>query len=206
LAALIWTVGNMLDRPVAAEQSVFFIPPPPRPAPPTTRGSGGGMMAMLSLSYFSEMGAGNGAGSAADKTTLRAGQRSPVRDMGGAQTGADTTDSAGDNVYTSFEVDNVVQISSGSTVPEYPPDLLKRRVQGVVVVRFVVDTTGAADVQSLEILDSTDPQFAASVLAALPHMRFAPARLNGKRVRQLVEQPFRFNVKMPASSPTDSAA
>lgn len=206
LAALVWTVGNVLDRPVAAEQSVFFIPPPPRPVPPATHGSGGGMMAMLSLSYLSETGAGNGAGSAANKTTRPSGQQNPVHDVRGVQAGVDTAASAGDDVYTSFEVDNAVQISSGSTVPEYPPDLLKRRIQGTVVVRFVVDTTGTVDVQSLEILDSTDPQFAASVRAALPGMRFSPARLNGKRVRQLVEQPFRFNVALPPPSPTDSAA
>ncbi len=206
LAALVWTVGNVLDRPVAAEQSVFFLPPPPKPAPPATRGSGGGMMAMLSLSYFSETGAGNGAGSAVNKTTRRAGQRNPVHDVRGAQHGADTTASAGDDVYTSFEVDNAVQVSSGSTVPGYPPDLLKRRIQGKVVVRFIVDTTGTVDIKSLEILNSTDPQFAASVLAALPGMRFSPARLNGKRVRQLVEQPFRFNIALPIPSPTDSAA
>ena len=112
--------------------------------------------------------------------------------------------SAGDDVYTVFQVDNAAQISAGSAVPQYPPDLLAKRIRGKVIVRFIVDSSGVADIQSIEVLDSSAPQFEESVRAALPRMRFSPARLNGKRVRQLVEQPFRFDVVPP--TPTDSAA
>jgi TonB family protein len=202
LATLIWTVGNVLDRPVTAVESAMFMPPPQRQAPAARR-AGGGMLAMVSLSYASGQGTGGGAPGRTDRTTRRIGESSPHPDSAVVRDSVDTR--LAEDVYTSFEVDNAVQISYGSAVPQYPPDLLARRVQGTVTVRFVVDTSGAADVASLQILDSTDPEFANSVRSALPHMRFSPARLNGRTVRQLVEQPFRFNLTLPQPNPTDSA-
>ena len=202
VTALVWTVGDVLDRPQPDGQLVSFIPPPPQPTP----SNGGGpehVAAFASLAYFSGVGAGDGANGLAQKTSLRTGRKPASSDTIAA--GPDTITAAGDNVYTSFEVDNAVQFSAGSAVPQYPPDLLARRVPGAVTVRFVVDTSGAADVQSLQIVDSSDPQFAASVRDALPLMKFQPARLNGRPVRQLVEQPFRFNIDTARPNPGDSA-
>lgn len=202
-ATLIWTVGDVLDRPEPEGQLVSFIPPPPR-EPSVAGGGGEHVAAFVSLAYFAGVGIDDGANGKSDRIERRA--RRLANDAVRTPTPApDTTSSAGDNVYTSFEVDNAVQFSSGSAVPQYPPDLLARRVPGKVTVRFIVDTSGTADVQSLEIIDSTDPQFAASVRDALPRMKFQPARLNGKRVRQLVEQPFRFNIDTTTPNPEDSA-
>jgi len=36
--------------------------------------------------------------------------------------------------------------------------------------------------------------FAAAVLTALPSMRFLPAEVGGNKVKQLVQQPFAFNI------------
>ena len=203
VAALVWTVGDVLDRPQPEGQLVSFIPPPPR-SPSVAGGGGEHIAAFASLAYFSGIGPGDGADGKADKTD-RAVRRAADSEVHAPVPSADTASTAGDNVYTSFEVDNAVQFSYGSAVPQYPPDLLARRVPGKVTVRFIVDTSGTADVQSLEIIDSTDPQFAASVRDALPRMKFQPARLNGKRVRQLVEQPFRFNIDTTTPNPLDSA-
>jgi protein TonB len=63
-----------------------------------------------------------------------------------------------------------------------------------VIVSFVVDTAGRADVRSLTILKSTHELFAAAVRAALPGMRFIPAEAGGKKVRQLVLLPFAFTI------------
>ncbi len=205
VAALVWTVGDVLARPVTPEESVFFIPPPQQPKPTATSGGDARAHSKLSLAYLSGYGPGDAASGSARKSIGRGGQPHSGLHDSVAHASVDTL-SAGDNVYTSFQVDNVVELSSGSAVPEYPPDLLARGVQGQVTVRFIVDTSGNADVESIEVLHASDPQFAASVRAALSHMRFSPARLNGHRVRQLVEQPFRFNVEKPASNPTDSAA
>ena len=204
VVALVWTVGDVLDRPQPEGQLVSFIPPPPR-SPSVSGGEGEHVAAFASLAYFSGIGAGDGANGKAEKTDRRAARRSAESEVHAPTVSADTASTPGDNVYTSFEVDNAVQFSDGSAVPQYPPDLLARRVPGKVTVRFIVDTSGTADIQSLEIIDSTDPQFATSVRDALPRMKFQPARLNGKRVRQLVEQPFRFNIDTTTPNPQDSA-
>jgi TonB family protein len=206
VTAIVWTVGNVLDHPTTSGQAVFFIPPPQSPAPAATRGGASNTIPMASFTYFSGPGVGDGGTGQADKTVRHMGQSTGTDLKTAGQTTDSDTTTAGDNVYTSYEVDNVVQVSLGSAVPEYPPDLLARGVEGTVTVRFVVDTSGAADVGSIDVVNSSDPQFAASVRAALPRMRFSPAKLNGQRVRQLVEQPFRFNVSAPPTqpNPTDS--
>jgi protein TonB len=61
-------------------------------------------------------------------------------------------------------------------------------------VEFVVDTSGTADVSSFRVLSSDDPRFTAAVRAALPQMRFAPSRVDGRKVRQLLRLPFRFGL------------
>jgi TonB family protein len=66
-----------------------------------------------------------------------------------------------------------------------------------VYVQFVVDTTGLVDTSSVRVLSSPDPQFERSVLFALGQMQFRPAKRNGQKVRQLVEQHFRFTITPP---------
>jgi TonB family protein len=95
-------------------------------------------------------------------------------------------------VYVDAEVDRVVQRDPMSAAPEYPPYLEENHVEGSLTVEFVVDTTGAADSTSLKVIHSTHPAFEQSLRSALPHMRFVPAELNGRLVRQWVRQEFRF--------------
>jgi hypothetical protein len=42
--------------------------------------------------------------------------------------------------------------------------------------------------------------FIAAVSNAVPHMRFVPPELNGRRIRQLVQQTFYFDVRGSAAS------
>ncbi len=196
-AIIVWTARSAMDH--YATDSAAFLPPPQR----YSAARRAGMLAMVTLP-FQTGSAGSGSGG-------RAPNASATRRRGAGVVPSivlaigDSVAEVADNVYTVFQVDNAAQISTGSVVPRYPPDLLARRVGGKVTVRFVIDTLGTADVTSIEILDASAPQFEESVRAALPHMRFSPARLNGRRVRQLVEQPFRFNVSQPPV-PADSTA
>ena len=83
----------------------------------------------------------------------------------------------------------------GSPTPRYPDILKSAGVEGEVVVAFVVDTTGRAEVGTLKILKSTHELFAAGrAERRLPSMRFLPAEVGGKKVKQLVQQPFVFNI------------
>jgi outer membrane biosynthesis protein TonB len=99
-----------------------------------------------------------------------------------------------DTVATAVDVDSMVTRFSDSAAPMYPPKLLELKVEGGAYVQFVVDTTGAADTTSFRVISATHPEFAQSVRDALPGMRFHPAILRSKKVRQLVEQPFMFKI------------
>jgi protein TonB len=68
-----------------------------------------------------------------------------------------------------------------------------------VLVQFVVDTTGRAEVSSLRFLAYSDRGFARAVYDALPQLRFEPAELGGRKVRQLVQQPFTFTIEGDAT-------
>jgi outer membrane biosynthesis protein TonB len=106
---------------------------------------------------------------------------------------------AGDTVFSVLEVEEQARRYEWSAAPAYPPELLRDRVEGRVEARYVVDTTGLADMTTFIAVNSTHPQFAASVRAALPQMRFAPARIGNRKVRQLVEQEFSFTIARTAS-------
>ena len=74
-------------------------------------------------------------------------------------------------------------------------------IEGYVAVRFVVDTNGLIDLTTAQIMEETRPEFGAAVREALPGMRFKPARRGTEAVRQLAEQLFRFQIKVPPPPP-----
>jgi protein TonB len=101
---------------------------------------------------------------------------------------------SGSGVYLASQVDEPVIAAPGSVGPRYPEMLRAAGVQGEVVVTFVVDTTGRVDPSSLVIVKETDRLFGAAVRSALPAMRFIPAKADGRKVRQQVQQPFVFTI------------
>jgi TonB family protein len=103
-------------------------------------------------------------------------------------------------VYTASTVDSAATYAAGTAVPTYPDSLLEARVPGHVVARFVVDTAGAVELATIDIVSATEPAFKAAVRQALLTARFSPARLDGRRVRQLVEMPFDFKPAPPDSA------
>jgi len=110
-----------------------------------------------------------------------------------------------DTVATAVDVDSTVTRYSDSAAPVYPPKLLELKIEGGAYVQFVVDTSGLADTTSFRVISATHPEFARSVREALPGMRFHPAILRSKKVRQLVEQPFMFKIIPAATQQTSSA-
>ncbi len=107
-----------------------------------------------------------------------------------------------DSVMSVLQVDSTVKRYLDSASPAYPPDLLAKDVEGSVYTEYVVDTTGYADTASLVILSSTHPEFTQAVREALPYMRFHPAKIGNRKVRQLVEQQFTFKIRRPTGVDT----
>lgn len=107
-----------------------------------------------------------------------------------------------DSVYTLLEVDTAVVRSRASAAPAYPPELIEKHIEGSVVVRFVVDTTGFPDTASFAVMRATDERFVKSLREVLPRMQFSPAKIGPVKVRQLVEQTFSFRITAPVQAPT----
>lgn len=99
-----------------------------------------------------------------------------------------------DQPYFEFQVEKPVVPAPGSSQPRYPDILRQAGVEGEVLAQFVVDTTGKAEGSSFKVLRSSHDLFGQAVKSALPGMRFIPAEVGGKRVKQLVQQPFTFAI------------
>lgn len=99
------------------------------------------------------------------------------------------------------EVDTEARYIAGSAEPVYPDSLWRAHVDGHVVAQFVVDSGGVVEAETVSIVASSQPQFAAAVRAAVPAARFEPAVAGGRHVRQLVQLPFNFSLTTDASPP-----
>lgn len=182
------------------ENRAYYLPPPNRM--PSQQASGE-TIKYVELSPEG-VGAGFGAGGlGSDRPIVHELSDNP------GDLGRDTTSSekapalaGADSVFTQLEVDSTVSRYPGSAAPAYPVEMLKQNIQGSVVTQYVVDTSGFADTTSLKIMSTTHEQFAAAVRAALPYMRFFPAKVGSKKVRQLVEQEFSFKIEQAASQTT----
>ena len=65
---------------------------------------------------------------------------------------------------------------------------------GEMISQFVVDADGRYEPGSFKVLKSSHELFTQAVKNALPNMRFYPAEVGGKKVKQLVQQPFTFSL------------
>ena len=102
-----------------------------------------------------------------------------------------------ESALSEIEVDSVVERDPTSAAPEYPEALLLKQIEGSTRVHYVVDTNGRVDSTSIRVIRTTEPEFAASVRAALVVMKFRPAMQSSRRVRQWVEQNFTFRILQP---------
>jgi len=96
---------------------------------------------------------------------------------------------ADDTVYTKVDV-NPVPVKTPP--PDYPYDLKRQGVSGVVAVATVVDETGT--VTSCSVTKSSNVEFEAAALAAVKRWKFKPAQKDGAPVKMRVTIPIRFNI------------
>lgn len=98
-----------------------------------------------------------------------------------------------DKTYFEFQVEEPV-VPTGGSQPRYPESLRASGEEGEVLAEFVVNENGRVEAGSLKILKSSNPLFTAAVRAALPGMRFRAAKIGGRNVAQVVQQPFQFKL------------
>jgi TonB family protein len=109
-----------------------------------------------------------------------------------AQKSRDNDPSASsDQTYLDFQVEQAVRPKSAPT-PLYPDRLRNARIEGHVLVQFVVDDHGRPDMTTFKVLKSSDNELTESVKHAVSGMSFFPAESAGQKVKQLVQLPFTF--------------
>ena len=99
-----------------------------------------------------------------------------------------------DQPYFDFQVEKPVVMAPGSQGPAYPDMLRTAGIEGTALAQFVVDTTGRAEMNTFKALKSDNDLFTNAVKNALQRMRFLPAEVGGRKVKQLVQQPFQFSL------------
>jgi len=130
----------------------------------------------------------------------RSGAQQPRIDFGGGGLlgggAADSADfgSPSGGVFTRELVDKAAAPRPGNPAPIYPAALRAAQIEGTVLARFIVDSVGRAESASIEFPEATHAQFAEAVRQSLLRSRYLPAMVNGRAVRQLVEQRFAFTL------------
>jgi TonB family protein len=96
------------------------------------------------------------------------------------------------SVYAADEVEEPVALDSTAWTVPYPPSLRASGISGSVLAEFVVDTLGRVESDNFGIVASSHPLFSAAVREAASGAVFRAAMRGGRKVRQLVRQPFEF--------------
>jgi TonB family protein len=109
----------------------------------------------------------------------------------GARSGARALAVLGTNV----RVDELPIPLVSNPPPAYPVTLERDGLDGRVVVEFTIDSTGAVDLGSLLVVQSTHTQFTQAVRRVLPRLRFMPAHYAARAIEVTVRQPFVFTVR-----------
>ena len=76
----------------------------------------------------------------------------------------------------------------------YPDELRRARIQGQVLLRFVIDTLGRAEPSSLRVLRTDHPGFVEPAREVVLGCSFRPGELHGSRVRVQITMPITFAV------------
>ncbi|MFT3784140.1 MAG: energy transducer TonB [Nibricoccus sp.] len=96
---------------------------------------------------------------------------------------------ADDTIYTSVDI-NPVPVRTPP--PEYPSEMKRAGVVGVVAITIVIDEKGT--VASANVAKSTDSGFNAAALAAIKKWTFKPGKKDGVPVKTKVTIPLRFDL------------
>lgn len=104
------------------------------------------------------------------------------------------TPGAGYHTYFENQVERAATPRPGNRPPKYPPLLHSAKVEGHVLVQFVVDTLGRVDSTTFHALKSTHDLFTLAVKDVVFRYKFRPAELGGRSVNQLVQMPFDFRI------------
>lgn len=117
-----------------------------------------------------------------------------ARSLASKRDGQPSAGTVAEQTYFDFQVERQVTTVPGQPGPQYPDALKAAHVEGEVLAQFVVDATGRADLSTFKVIKSTHELFTAAVRESVARTTFTPAEVGGRKVRQLVQMPFQFNL------------
>ncbi len=85
-------------------------------------------------------------------------------------------------------------VPNSCQAPQYPMQLRQARVEGRVLLRFVVDESGRVEPASVGVVSATHSRFEAPARQAMATCRFRPAKFNDRAVRVTVTAPVDFRL------------
>ena len=111
-------------------------------------------------------------------------------DQDRAQAAADGWDMS--NVHLGCEPGVALPVLARDVKPQYTPEAMRARVQGVVTITALVDTDGV--VRDAKVTRSLDTVFGLDeeALKAVRATKFAPGEMNGRPVKTLVTLDLQF--------------
>ena len=89
-------------------------------------------------------------------------------------------------LYRSCAVTVAARRIASDMRPEFFPASRDRSCFSALI-EFAVDTLGRPEVRTARLVRASDPSYGAAAMAIVPGLRFEPARLGGRRVRQIYE-------------------
>jgi TonB family protein len=96
-------------------------------------------------------------------------------------------------VFIESRIDQHPQLVSWPP-PLYPDAMRQAHIEGRVVIRAIIDTTGRIEPASVKILESPNPAFDKAARFVVLHAFYRPARVHGRAVRVLVNIPIDFKI------------
>lgn len=188
--------------PPPAERKIKFIAiahPPTTPAPPIHQPSAVHQATTATITHVivppinmpTSLPPIDIAGPALTEDNVRiGGLGSSTPGLAGAPVGVDFG-----GIVDDARVDRSPRMLPGAPEPRYPNSLRSSGITGQVVVRFVVDTLGRAEMAGLTTVETTHVLFADAVREALSRFRFTPGEIAGRKVRTMVQVPFTFAIR-----------
>ncbi len=77
----------------------------------------------------------------------------------------------------------------------YPHLLRERKIEGSVLLEFVIEPDGKVDKATIQVVAATVRQLGEAASGAIQKIKFKPGKVDGKAVRTRVRFPLRYRVK-----------
>jgi TonB family protein len=98
-----------------------------------------------------------------------------------------------DQVFLESVVEERPEILSGPQL-QYPDLLRQAGIEGRAIVQAIIDTSGRAEPASVKVVQSPNPGFDQAARTYVLRALFRPARVHGRAVRVLINQPIDFKI------------